>query len=204
MGVAPKVQLLIVKLGVPGELGFPRTTEIMRGVTYALQKARMLQMPLAINLSFGNAYGSHDGSSLLERFLDNAAEIGRTVICVGSGNEGSAGGHFAGNVSEENRVELAIAEYERTLNIQLWKNYNDVYRIFLQSPRGEEVELPMAIESGKYTLELENTQILVYMGEPRPYAVAQEIYLDMLPVEGNYINSGIWTIRIEPQTIVTG
>lgn len=71
-GAAPAASLLIVKLGLPGEEGFPRTTEIMRGVTYALQKAAELEMPLVINLSFGNTYGSHDGGSLLERFLDNA------------------------------------------------------------------------------------------------------------------------------------
>lgn len=71
-GTAPAASLLVVKLGLPGEEGFPRTTEIMRGVTYALQKSRELEMPLVINLSFGNTYGSHDGGSLLERFLDNA------------------------------------------------------------------------------------------------------------------------------------
>ncbi len=204
MGAAPQADLLIVKLGIPGELDFPRTTEIMRGITYALIKANELQMPLAINLSFGNNYGSHDGSSLLERFLDNASEIGRTVICVGSGNEGASGGHLAGDVRQNNIIELAVADYERTLNIQLWKNYNDVYRIFLRSPNGQETELPLAVESGKYTLQLEQTQILVYMGEPRPYAVAQEIYLDMIPVGRNYINSGVWSIRIEAVSIVTG
>lgn len=36
------------------------------------QRAVELQMPLVVNLSFGNTYGAHDGSSLLERFLDNA------------------------------------------------------------------------------------------------------------------------------------
>ena len=204
VGAAPGADLLIVKLGIPGELGFPRTTEIMRGITYALIKANELQMPLAINLSFGNNYGSHDGSTLLERFLDNAAEIGRTVICVGSGNEGDAGGHMTGNVRENSIIELAVAEYERTLNIQIWKNYSDVYRIFLRSPEGQEVELPFAVESGKYTLQLEQTEVLVYMGEPRPYAVAQEIYLDMIPAGRQYINSGVWTIRIEPITVVTG
>lgn len=70
-GAAPAASLLVVKLGLPGEEGFPRTTEIMRGVTYALQKAVELGMPLVVNLSFGNTYGSHDGGSLLERFLDN-------------------------------------------------------------------------------------------------------------------------------------
>lgn len=71
-GVAPEADLLIVKLGLPDASSFPRTTEIMRAVTYAVNKAIELRMPLVINLSFGNTYGAHDGSSLLERFLDNA------------------------------------------------------------------------------------------------------------------------------------
>lgn len=208
-GAAPEAELIVVKLGLPGnnggaEEGFPRTTEILRGVTYALWKARQLNMPLVINLSFGNSYGSHDGSSLLERFLDNASEIGKTVICVGSGNEGAARGHFAGNITRDSRVELAVGNYERSLNIQLWKNYSDVFRIRLQSPGGEEAELTTNIQGGKYTLKLEQTRILVYLGEPLPYAVAQEIYLDMIPAEGSYIKAGIWTIRLEPVVTVTG
>ena len=71
-GVAKEAELLVVKLGVADALGVPRTTEIMRAMTYAVNKAMELQMPLVVNLSFGNTYGAHDGSSLLERFLDNA------------------------------------------------------------------------------------------------------------------------------------
>lgn len=204
IGVAAGADLLVVKLGVPGELGFPRTTEIMRGVTYAVNKAIDLGMPLVINLSFGNSYGSHDGSSLLERFLDNAAEIGRTVICVGSGNEGSSGGHFAGNVATARTVELSVAEYERTLNLQFWKNYNDEYRIFLRAPSGQQAEVTVPVGGGKYTLRLEQTEVLVYLGEPTPYSVAQEIYLDMIPVGRTYIDSGVWSLLIEPVTVVTG
>lgn len=203
-GVATEAELLVVKLGLPGESDFPRTTEIMRGVTYVLQKARELNMPLVINLSFGNSYGPHDGSSLLERFLDNASEIGQTVICVGSGNEGAGGGHVAGNVADDTRVELAVAEYETTLNIQLWKNYNDVYDVRLRAPGGQEAEITVPVGSGKYTLELGNTEILVYLGEPTPYSVAQEIYLDMIPQAGPYIDSGVWTFFIEPVEVVTG
>lgn len=204
MGIATGADLLIVKLGIPTELGFPRTTEIMRAVVYALRKAEEMQMPLVINLSFGNNYGSHDGSSLLERFLDNAAEVGRTVICVGSGNEGNSAGHIAGNVEEATVIELAVADYERSLNIQFWQNYNDKYRLRLRSPGGQESELPYEVGGGKYTLQLEQTEILIFMGEPRPYAVAQEIYLDMLPRGGNYIDSGVWSIIIEPEVVVTG
>lgn len=230
-GVAGEAELLIVKLGVADALGFPRTTEIMRAVTYAVNKAIELQMPLVVNLSFGNTYGAHDGSSLLERFLDNASEIGRTVVCVGSGNEGAGGGHLAGSLERAGagsgtgagaragagtgtgaaaafylpaEIELAVAQYERSLNVQLWKNYSDVYRIFLRSPGGQETELPFQVEGGKYTLRLEQTEILVYMGEPLPYSTAQEIYLDMIPLGAPYINSGIWTVRLMPVEVVTG
>ena len=215
-GIAPEADLLIVKLGIPGELGFPRTTEIMRGVTYALRKAQELQMPLVINLSFGNSYGPHDGSALLERFLDNASEIGKTVICVGCGNEGNSAGHFAGNmrdndssqidtgVSDISLVELAVANYERSLNIQLWKNYSDDYRIRLRSPGGVEIELPFEVEGGKYTFRMEQTDLLIYFGEPSPYSVAQEIYVEMIPVSGPYINGGVWTFLLEPEKVVTG
>ena len=221
-GVATEAELLIVKLGVPEARSFPRTTEILRGVTWAIRKALELGMPLVINLSFGNSYGAHDGASLIERFLDNAAEIGRTVICVGSGNEGASGGHLAGSLERVGsvaglpsgrqpasfyrpaQIELAVAEYEQTLSVQLWKNYSDSYRIFLRAPGGEEVQVPDRVNGGKYVLELEETEILVYQGEPTPYTVAQEIYFDMLPSGRRYITSGIWTFRIEPVEVVTG
>lgn len=208
-GAAPRSSLLIVKLGLPRQEGFPRTTEIMRGVTYAVRKAVEIGMPLVINLSFGNSYGSHDGSSLLERFLDNAAEIGRTVICVGSGNEGSSAGHATGNArTAPSSVDLAIANYQRNLSIQLWTHYSDRYRIYLTSPGGNREELPVNIESGKYTLRMEQTELLIYFGEPSPYSVNQELYIDMLPVDADSpaasINSGIWRITLEPISTITG
>ena len=239
LGVALRAELLIVKLGLPDASSFPRTTEIMRGLTYSVKKAIELRMPLAINLSFGNSYGAHDGSSLLERFLDNAAEVGRTVICVGSGNEGASGGHLAGSLTEGQdvpggqrpggsqgagtgtgipgsvvgqgaaaavtaQVELAVAEYERNLNVQLWKNYSDEYRIKLRSPGGQETEVSARTEGGKYTVVLEQTEVLVFFGEPAPYSAAQEIYFEFLPTDRPYINSGVWTFVLEPVRVVTG
>lgn len=210
LGAAPEAELLIVKLGIAGEQGFPRTTELMRAVTWGLIKAQELQMPMVINLSFGNSYGAHDGSSLLERFLDNAAEIGRTVICVGSGNEGASAGHVAGNVfgmgnrAGTARVELAVAEYERNLRVQLWQNYSDEYRVYLIAPGGQRAELTAPVSGGKFTLNLEQTLILAYQGEPAPYAVAKELYLEFLPVGSGYVGSGIWTIVLQPVRVVTG
>lgn len=59
-GVAPESELIVVKMGNTSEDGFPRTTELMQGVDYAVRKAIEYQMPVAINISFGNTYGSHE------------------------------------------------------------------------------------------------------------------------------------------------
>ena len=132
--------------------------------------------------SVGGAAGSADGGALA----------------------GGGGGTARGTGYLTAEIELAVAQYERSLNIQLWKNYSDVYRIYLRSPGGREAELPFGIEGGKFTLRLEQTDILVYLGEPLPYSTAQEIYLDLFPVGRPYINSGVWTIRLAPVEVVTG
>lgn len=59
-GVASESQLLVVKLGIPRPDSFPRTTELLQGIDYAVRQAAQLGMPLALNLSFGNSYGSHE------------------------------------------------------------------------------------------------------------------------------------------------
>ena len=47
----------------------------MQGVDYAIRTAQELQMPVVINLSFGNSYGAHNGTSLLETYL-NQGRVG--------------------------------------------------------------------------------------------------------------------------------
>ncbi len=59
-GVATESDLLVVKLGTPKKNSFPRTTELLQGVDYVVKKARAYGKPLALNLSFGTNYGSHE------------------------------------------------------------------------------------------------------------------------------------------------
>lgn len=204
-GIAPESDLLIVKLGEASADGFPKTTEIMRAVTYAVKMGIARNQPLVVNLSFGNTYGSHDGTSLLERFLDNAAEIGRTVICVGAGNEGASNGHFVGNIRDSREVEITVGEYERDLSIQFWNRYSDVFRVSLVSPGGEMVQLTDTVNARKEEFAVEGTRVLVYKGEPKPYSVLQETYFDLSPMgDRNYITSGIWRLEVEGEAGAMG
>lgn len=203
-GVAPESELLVVKLGVPREGGFPRTTELMQGIDYAVRTAVKLGKPLVINLSFGNSYGSHSGRSLVETYLDEVAAVGRTTICVGTGNEGNRGGHTGGKISpgEIFKVEMGIGMYEPSVNVQIWKNYQDKIKIYLEHPSGTRIG-PLEQILGTQRFRIRNTELLVYYGEPSPYSTAQEVYIDFLPVE-TYVDSGVWKFYFEPVRIIEG
>ena len=132
-GVAYESEILVVKLGSPKADSFPRTTELMMGINYVIEKALEYRMPVAINISFGNTYGSHTGKSLLETYIDDISNLWKSVFCVGSGNEGAAAGHAGGRLAagEIQNVEFAVGNYEPTLSLQIWKNYVDTFDIFL-------------------------------------------------------------------------
>ena len=217
-GVAPGSELLIVKLGENrsavglistegaqtgiggrGEASiqnFPLTTDIMRGITYVLRKAEELGRPVAINLSIGDTYGAHDGTSLLERFIDAACETGRNVICIGSGNEAVTGGHTELRLLKEERVELVIADTERSVNVQIWKSYVDDIVLELVAPGGQ--RYPVRLDRmGKQTWFIENTRVLIYVSPPAPYSVNEEIFFDFIPLD-QFVDGGIWTFVFRP------
>ena len=203
-GVAYESPLLVVKSGTPGERSFPRTTELMQAVDYCIRKAQEYGMPVVLNLSFGNNYGSHSGNSLLESYLDDMANYWRTSIVAGSGNEGASAVHASGTMRENvtKDVEIAVSSYEPSLNVQIWKNYSDEIAVSLIHPNGRRVG-PVQQILGPQRFRLGNTDILLYYGEPSPYSPYQEIYFDLLPVN-DYIDSGIWTIQLVPQKIAVG
>ncbi|MFT3982811.1 MAG: S8 family peptidase [Lachnospiraceae bacterium] len=212
-GVAYRSKLIVVKLGNPSVDAFPHTTQLMRGVDFCIRRAVEASIPIAINISFGNTYGSHQGDSLVETFLNNASGIWKNVICVGSGNEGAAGGHAGGTLTGQVQVrELAIDSVEDTISIQLWKRYHDTFTVELVSPNGSRVVIP-SDRQGTWRYLVEQTELLVYLGEPTPYSILQEIYIEMLPhtslglpseAEQGFINSGIWRFELTPRHIVDG
>lgn len=201
---APGSRFLVVKLDVENQQSYPATTSLMRAFTYVVRKAVEVGKPVAINLSYGNTYGSHDGTSLLERFINNISEVGQNVICVGSGNEGASAGHFSGNVRQIQRVEFAVGNYERGLSLQIWKNYADVFGVELISPAGERYKILQGqTEGGMQQAVLEQTRLLIYNGAPQPYRTKEEIYVDFLPRE-DYVNQGVWQVFFDAEKIVNG
>ena len=203
-GAAYESDIIAVKLGPPRENSFPRTAELMQGVDYLIRQALRLGRPMAVNLSFGNNYGSHRGDSLLETYLSNAANVGRTVICVGTGNNGSDNLHASGRLGqgETKEIEFSVGVYEAVMNIQLWKSYVDEMEIYIEAPSGERIG-PLSEKAGAQRYSPGRTELLVYYGKPGPFQVTQEIYFDFLPRD-TYIESGIWKIELRGRRVREG
>lgn len=202
LGIATKSSLVIVKMALAGERSFPRTTQLMEAVDYMIKVAESYKMPLAMNLSFGNSYGSHDGTSLLSTYLDSMADGRRVSICVGAGNEGDSAGHAGGYVFEPTDVEVQVSRFQKAFSIQLWKDFSDEFRVQIIAPSGFIIDV-IEIYNRAHKYETDETNVYVFYGTPKPYTQYQEIYFELIPVS-NYVKSGIWTIRLTPENIVTG
>lgn len=209
-GVATDSSLIVVKLAQRDD-GFPRTTEVMEGLDYVLRKAIQLQRPVAVNLSFGNNYGPHDGQSLFENYITELNGVWKNVIVVASGNEGDARHHtekslpkgeFTGSdASKEQRISFAVGEAESRLVIQLWKNYVDQMQLRVESPGGESYLVPTEGRAVEY--DLSGAVLRIVHGNPTPYTITQEVYFEWI---GNrqFIPGGVWDIRVRPEKIRDG
>ncbi len=141
---------------------------------------------------------------MLETYISNVVNVGRSVICVGSGNNGNDRIHTAGQLrqGQTETIEMSIGTYETTLNLQLWKAYADEIEISIETPFGE--RLPTLSEKiGTQRYRAGETNLLIYYGKPGPFQVTQEIYFDFIPV-GTYLTSGIWKIHLHGKRIREG
>jgi len=202
--VAPEAECIVVKMGSPTRTGFPRTTQLMLAIDFSVRFAISAGKPLAINISYGNNYGAHNGNSILEQYMDNVSNLYRNTIVSGTGNDGLSGRHFSGKLdgNQSQMVEIYAADYLQAFNLQIWKTYQDDFDISVESPAGQRIG-PFSVYAGVQNFKLAGEDIVVYYSEPTPYNPRQEIYLSWIPNQ-TYITSGIWKIILTPRNVIDG
>jgi len=203
-GVAPQASLLVVRLGQHGSESFARTTELMRALSYVINKAQTLQMPVAVNISYGTNNGPHDGGSLFVSFINEMSLKWKTSIIVASGNEGRAGHHFAGRISQDETldIEFITAPGLQSMFLTFWKNFADIFTFELIAPNG--------MSSGviPYTRPLtvlgtQSVSVYISYGQPTHYNEDQEIFFQFQAREGA-IPAGVWRLRVHGLRVVDG
>ncbi len=142
VGMAPQANIIAVKTNF-------YESGILDAIQYAFDKALDLNMPAVINLSLGNHFRAHDGTSLFEQAINNASDYGR-IIVVSAGNEGTDAEHgqyFHAEVNITTGVSqmltFDVPEYTPNsgggndfVDIVIWYQGQDNINIELISPSG--------------------------------------------------------------------
>lgn len=199
-GVAPNSSIIAVKLR-PSNSTLPNTAALLEGIDFSLRYATSLNLPIVINLSYGNNYGSHDGFSIVENYLNLVSNYGRNVIVCGTGNEASFGIHASGSITDNSTttIPFSISNGETNLTLFLWKFYGDVINVNLILPDGSKKE----IQSGLNTIQYLDTNINILYGMPSPLTTSQSIFFEF-KANNYYINNGIYSIEIIGRSIKCG
>ncbi len=140
-GVAPAADIAVVKTTFD-------TGDIAKGIARIFEVASQRNQPCVVNLSLGGHFGAHDGSSVLERVIDQQSGPGRIVV-ASAGNEGDARMH-AGTVLVRDDANAArwVARFELRarmvdnqnvglLAVQVWHQREDRLKVELRSPNGQ-------------------------------------------------------------------
>ncbi len=202
-GISPEASLIIVKLGRRGFGAFPRTTELMRGIKYIIDKARELSLPLSINISYGTNDGSHDGNSLFEQYVNEISGEWKSVICVASGNEGDSGHHYSSVITQGKSTDIpfSVTGLSQKIYMTLWKSFSDDMTFRITNPNGESSEI--IYPTSRYNVfSLGNTDITVLYGQPTVYTQYQEVFF-LFEAKGDRIDSGVWTLGVSGENITS-
>lgn len=205
-GVAPQADIAVVKLKpakqnlrdyfyIKDEAVCYQETDIMMGVKYLLQKAEIEGKPLIICLGIGTNSGGHDGSGILDEYLNDASSFVGTCAVVPAGNEANVASHYrsieAGNEYED--VELRVGENEKGFALELWAQAPSVYSIAIISPSGEYVErIPPRVETS-HVIRFIFEKTIIFVN----YRIIEKRTGDeLIFLRFDGPTPGIWTIRV--------
>lgn len=215
IGAAPDAELVIVKLKearkiikqfyfVEDKNEVYQDSDIIQGVQYAINIAKVLNKPLVISLGLGTNLGSHSGATNLELYLTSYARRRGYIISVPAGNEAITAHHYKGYFLEDETfkdVEIDVEEGEKGIYFSIWCHPPDKLSISMTSPLGTRIDrIPFKLSYTKeIKLLLEQTNIAIVYKISETYTGEQYIFVRM-----ENPTSGIWTIRVYGDVIVNG
>lgn len=136
-GVAPEAEIVFVNLRTPNGFSTGSSASICDGLDYVFRRAG--ERPCAVNISLGTRLGPRDGTSLMERFIDNLVKHPGRAVVVAAGNDGESKRHKTGIVPEQGRVVLDFIVHPSTDAeelIEIWYSGDEQLDVTLVAPRG--------------------------------------------------------------------
>ncbi len=216
VGAAPDCNFIIVKLkeasqaylrnfgvSTPG-VGRYENVDIILAIRYILNEARDRNMPVAIYIPVGTNVGAHDGSSIVERFIDDISKRRGLVVVTTTGNQGDTDTHTVGTietVGDTETIELRIGPNQTELFFEIWINSPNKVSLSIVSPSGEIIErIPAKLQQvEEIRFVFEGTRMFIQ------YSIPEEITGDeLIKIKAENLKEGIWQFKLIGDYIVDG
>lgn len=193
-GVAYKSSIAMVKITGENSLRAALSTQLMRGLKFLMDKSNEINKPLVVNISLSTNDGSHNGSSLLEKYIQTFTQLQKAVIVVAAGNEGNSAHHVGGEMKKEEDLDLNIGDGEKGIILDFFKPVLVDVSVEVISPTGISTG-PMGLSESYKERFVGREKIVVYSTGPKPFDIQGQTTISILPL-GDTITSGGWRIIV--------
>lgn len=193
-------KLVIVKLSRKQEIN--TTASLMMAIDYCIRISIIENVPMAINLSYGNNYGDHAGNTVLEKYIDTVSEFAKCGIAVGSGNDANTSKHniITVNPYATERTSIIVGENNYSFNIQIWRRNNPLIKFTLIMPNGNKIGPFTTLNKNENYYE-NDMVITVVANNPTPYNFRFGMFVSIVSAK-EYLQEGVYEIIFENPTSV--
>jgi hypothetical protein len=193
IGMAPEAPMIVVKTMVDN-------TDVVDGVAYIANKAATLGKPVAINLSLGNPYGPHDGTSIFDTMLSGLTGPG-TIVIASTGNNANIGLHADGTLANGGIATLQLSVppgISNLVELQLWYPGQDQFGVNITDPNGNQCMTSAVYPGDGIQLSFQNPICgtgTMFAGPADPDNGDHEVDT-YLSNGGNPLTPGTWTMTL--------
>lgn len=161
-GVAPGADIIFVQLPTEAIKGGATVLakHIAAGADYVFKRAKALNKPAVVNISYGGYDGPHDGTSELERTLDQLLTEPDRALVISAGNGFEARCHAAKTVQQNGMKSLRwiVNPEDPTANdLEVWYQEQSTLRVRLRPPPGTAIDPAGWVQLGQATTEIKRT-----------------------------------------------
>lgn len=216
IGAAPKCDFVIVRLaeaslfnkeyfGVyeKGNACF-ESADVLLGLKYLFETSKRISKPMVILISIGTNVGAHDGSSPIERYIDNISKSKGITVVAMTGNQGNAENHTSGVIPKTGDfriIELKIGKGQKNIYFDIWCKKPDKVALEIISPSGEKVD--------KISAKLNQTVDIKFIYEGTKMSIMfylpEEVTGDQrITIRATDIKEGIWQFKLTGELIISG
>lgn len=206
-GVAPKADIIFVQpntddYAITG--GFGDSVHLAEAIKYVFDKGVELNKPVVINLSMGTNYGPHDGTTLVEQWIDKCLGVNGRAVVLALGNEHNQRfnrTHSEGKINsgEEETLYWRMLPNDKSPNeMEIWYSCNDRFKVEILLPDG--TKLGEYLPNTSKVEKLNGGNTIVYVSNELYSPLNGDNRINIIVMESENDDSplpeGYWQIKV--------